>query len=96
MNIPNRTATRTDAIARAHAHFDDGDFIDALRRRVAIPSTSQEPERAEALRAYLRDEMEPALTPLGFKCRIFENPPRATARRSWWPSGSKTRHSSLC
>ena len=91
MNIPNRTATRTDAIARALAHFDDGDFVDALRRRVAIPSTSQEPERAEALQAYLRDEMAPALTPLGFKCRIFENaksngPPFLVAERIEDPS----------
>ena len=45
-----------------------------LGRRVAVPSTSQEPERAGALRAYLDDEMVPALTPLGFTCRVLDNP----------------------
>ena len=66
--------SRTGAIARAHAHFDDGSFLTELRRRVAIPSSSQEPERAAALEAYLRDEMAPALAPLGFSTHIFENP----------------------
>ena len=45
-----------------------------MRRRVAIPSSSQEPERAAALRAYLDDEIVPSLTPLGFKSRVFDNP----------------------
>jgi acetylornithine deacetylase/succinyl-diaminopimelate desuccinylase-like protein len=67
-------ASRADAIARAHAHFEDGTFIDDLRRRVAIPSSSQELDRAEALTAYLRDEMVPALTPLGFTSHILDNP----------------------
>ena len=40
--------SRTDAIARAQAYFDDGRFLADLARRVAIPSTSQEPERAGA------------------------------------------------
>src|SRR5579862_9149689 len=66
--------SRAGAIARAHAAFDDGRFLAELSRRVAFPSTSQEPERAGALRAYLDDEMVPALTPLGFTCRILDNP----------------------
>ena len=74
MHIPNRNADRSEAIARAYAHFDDGDFVETLRRRVAIPSSSQEPEHAAAMHAYLRDEMAPALAPLGFTSRIFENP----------------------
>src|SRR5262249_6881111 len=45
-----------------------------LRRRVAIPSTSQEPERAPALRRYLDDEMVPSLAPLGFTSRVLDNP----------------------
>jgi acetylornithine deacetylase/succinyl-diaminopimelate desuccinylase-like protein len=69
-----QAATRAATIARAHAHFDDGTFIDDLRRRVAIPSSSQEPERAEALTAYLRDEMVPSLMPLGFTSHILDNP----------------------
>src|SRR5215212_4603186 len=66
--------SRAGAIARAYAHFDDGSFLEDLRRRVAIPSTSQEPERAEALTAYLRDEMAPTLAPLGFSTHILQNP----------------------
>ena len=66
--------SRANAIARAYAYFDDGRFLADLTRRVAIPSTSQEPERAGALRTYLTDEMVPTLTRLGFSCRVFENP----------------------
>ncbi|MGE0035818.1 MAG: M20 family metallopeptidase [Xanthobacteraceae bacterium] len=74
MHIPNRSADRSEAIARAYAHFDDGDFVETLRRRVAIPSSSQEPERAEAMWGYLRDEITPALAALGFTSHTFENP----------------------
>src|ERR1700689_4752948 len=66
--------SRAGAIARAQANFDDGRFLTALSRRVAIPSTSQEAEHAGALRAYLDDEIAPALTPLGFTCRVLDNP----------------------
>src|SRR5262245_11744357 len=66
--------TRAAAIKRAHAHFDDGSFLVDLRRRVAIPSSSQEPGRAEALQAYLKDEIAPSLAPLGFTCRLLDNP----------------------
>jgi acetylornithine deacetylase/succinyl-diaminopimelate desuccinylase-like protein len=66
--------SRAAAIARAQRYFDDGTFVADLRRRVAIPSTSQEPERAGALRAYLDDEMVPSLAPLGFDSRVLDNP----------------------
>ena len=66
--------SRAGAIARAAAYFDDGGFLADLKRRVAFPSTSQEPARAAALRAYLDDEIVPALTPLGFTCRVLDNP----------------------
>jgi acetylornithine deacetylase/succinyl-diaminopimelate desuccinylase-like protein len=66
--------SRAASIARVHNYFDGGEFLADLRRRVAIPSTSQEPERAGALRAYLADEMVPSLTPLGFVSRILDNP----------------------
>jgi acetylornithine deacetylase/succinyl-diaminopimelate desuccinylase-like protein len=65
---------RANAIARAHAYFDDGSFLADLTRRVAIPSSSQEPERAGALRSYLVDEIAPTLAKLGFRCRILDNP----------------------
>jgi acetylornithine deacetylase/succinyl-diaminopimelate desuccinylase-like protein len=66
--------SRAAAIARAHRYFDSGEFLVDLRRRVAIPSTSQEPEHASALRGYLEDEMVPSLAPLGFTSRILDNP----------------------
>jgi acetylornithine deacetylase/succinyl-diaminopimelate desuccinylase-like protein len=66
--------SRAAAIARAHAHFDSGEFLVDLRRRIAIPSSSQEPERAGALRGYLEDEMVPSLAPLGFTSRLLDNP----------------------
>ncbi|MGA8611963.1 MAG: M20 family metallopeptidase [Xanthobacteraceae bacterium] len=66
--------SRPNAIARVHAYFDDGRFLADLTRRVAIPSSSQEPERANALRSYLVDEMVPTLAPLGFSCRVLDNP----------------------
>jgi len=66
--------SRAAAIARAHAYFDDGGFLADLARRVAIASSSQEPERAEALRSYLVDEMAPTLARLGFACRVLDNP----------------------
>ena len=66
--------SRAVAIARAHAYFDSGEFLADLRRRVAIPSTSQEPDRAAALRRYLDEEMGPALIPLGFTSRVLANP----------------------
>jgi acetylornithine deacetylase/succinyl-diaminopimelate desuccinylase-like protein len=66
--------SRANAIARAHAYFDDGGFLADLTRRVAIPSSSQEPERANALRSYLVDEIVPTLGQLGFACRVLDNP----------------------
>ena len=66
--------SRAAAIARAHAYFDDGRFLTDLTRRVAIASTSQEPERADALRSYLVDEIAPTLTRLGFACHVLDNP----------------------
>ena len=80
--------SRAAAIARAHSYFDSGEFLVDLRRRVAIPSTSQEPERAAALRDYLDDEMAPSLASLGFTSRILTI---RRGRRSWWRSASRMR-----
>jgi acetylornithine deacetylase/succinyl-diaminopimelate desuccinylase-like protein len=66
--------SRSNAIARAQAYFDNGRFLADLERRVTIPSTSQDPERAAALRTYLADEIAPTLAQLGFKSRILNNP----------------------
>jgi acetylornithine deacetylase/succinyl-diaminopimelate desuccinylase-like protein len=66
--------SRSAAIARAHAYFDRGEFFADLRRRVAIPSTSQEPQRASELRHYLDEEMGPTLAALGFSSHVLDNP----------------------
>src|ERR1700689_176205 len=83
--------SRAAAIARAHAYFDDGGFLTDLTRRVAIPSSSQEPERAGALRAYLADEIVPVLTRLGFVGRVLHNPrgpPVMVAERIEFPAAT--------
>lgn len=66
--------SRDDAIARAERHFDSGAFKQELSRLVAMPTESQNPERAPVLQAYLEREMTPMLAALGFNCRILANP----------------------
>lgn len=66
--------TRADAVARAQDYFDSGRFLEDLGRRVAVPTASQEPERAGALGDYLEQEMRPSFEALGFTCRILANP----------------------
>jgi acetylornithine deacetylase/succinyl-diaminopimelate desuccinylase-like protein len=66
--------SRANAIARAHAYFDEGRFLADLSRRVAIPSSSQEGGRDSVLRGYLSEEIAPTLTRLGFTCRILDDP----------------------
>ena len=62
---------REDAVARAERHFDSGAFKSELERLIAIPTESQNPQRATALRAYLETEMRPRLESLGFTCSIL-------------------------
>src|SRR5258708_15506639 len=66
--------TRADAIARARQHFQSGEFLAELGRRVAYPTESQNPERRDALRAYLEDELTPAFSQLDFSTRLIESP----------------------
>ena len=66
--------TREGAIGRIEAEYDSGAFIDTLAERVAIPTESQEPERLPDLYCYLRDNISPYLSPLGYRCEIFDNP----------------------
>ncbi len=63
--------SRQDAIARAEAHFDSGAFKTDLARRVAIPTESQNPDRAADLARYVEEEMRPALEAMGFTCSIL-------------------------
>src|SRR4030081_3087498 len=66
--------TRTDAIARARPQLHSGEFLTELDRRVAYQTESLNPERHDALRAYLEDELQPAFSQLDFATRIIESP----------------------
>ncbi|PWB60750.1 MAG: hypothetical protein C3F17_14025, partial [Bradyrhizobiaceae bacterium] len=66
--------SRAGAIARAERHFDSGALKADLARRVAMPTESQNPERAAELDRYITAEMVPALEKLGFACRLLRHP----------------------
>lgn len=66
--------TRAAAIAHAQDYFDSGAFKADLTRLVAMPTESQNPERAPVLAAYLETEMRPLLEGLGFTCRTLTHP----------------------
>ena len=66
--------TRESAISRATQHFDEGQFIADLARRVAIRTESQIPESRPYMDVYLKDEITPAFDRMGFKTEILPNP----------------------
>ena len=71
----DRAPSRSGAIARAREYIDSGAFEADLARRVAYRTESQLlPASLPQLEAYLREEMEPTLTRMGFTCRIYPNP----------------------
>jgi len=65
--------TRAATIELLAARFDDGSFLDALARRVAIRTESQLPDRHPELWRYLVDEIGPSLESLGYTIEVFEN-----------------------
>ena len=65
---------RPDAIALATRHFDSGAFRQTLARRVAMPTESQNPDRAPMLARYLAEEMQPAFEEMGFSCQTLAHP----------------------
>ena len=65
---------RAQAILAAERYFDEGRFFADLERRVAIPTESQNPERAGALEDYLDREMAESLEHMGFSCTLVPNP----------------------
>ena len=81
--------TRDAALAAAHEHFDRGDFVRDLARRVAIRTDSQDPASGRALQSYLADELVPTLAALGFVSTIHPNPEPA-----YGPFLIATRHES--
>ena len=66
--------TRESAISRATRHFDEGEFIEDLARRVAIRTESQVPESRPELDRYVKDEIAPAFEQMGFSVEILPNP----------------------
>ena len=67
-------STRDAALAAAAQAFDSGAFARDLARRVAMPTESENPQRTAVLRAYLSDEMAPALAALGIASALYDNP----------------------
>jgi len=66
--------TRADAVERARQYLHSGAFLAELDRRVAFQTESQNPERGDALRAYLVQELQPAFSELDFTTRLIESP----------------------
>src|SRR4029434_6379062 len=66
--------TRESAISRATRHFDEGQFIEDLARRVAIRTESQVPESRPYMDMYLKEEIAPAFDRMGFKVEVLPNP----------------------
>src|ERR1700720_2667976 len=69
-----KSMTRADAIAQARQQLHSGEFLAELDRRVAYRTESQNPERPEALRGYLEEELQPAFAKLDFSTRLIESP----------------------
>jgi hypothetical protein len=67
-------AGREQALAAAARHFDSGEFVRDLARRVAIRTESQNPASGPELQRYLADEMGPSLAALGFESTLHANP----------------------
>lgn len=70
------TSSRSDALARIRAYFDDRQkgYLADLQALVAVPTESQNPERLGDLHRYLDREMAPRFARLGYTTRILDNP----------------------
>ena len=66
--------TRDSALLEIDRYYSQGTFLEDLARRVAIPTESQNPERAASLHEYLDGEMRGSLERMGFTCHMFPNP----------------------
>ncbi|MFC7738229.1 M20/M25/M40 family metallo-hydrolase [Roseomonas sp. GCM10028921] len=74
MSASNETRSRNGAIARATAYFDEGRYLASLRRLVAVPTESQMPDSAEALRRYCSETLAAEFDGMGFDIAVLENP----------------------
>ncbi|MDB5866409.1 MAG: hypothetical protein JWO70_4215 [Betaproteobacteria bacterium] len=66
--------SRQQALQMAAAYFDEGHFRNELAPRIAQHTESQEAASGPALRAYLTQQIAPALEALGFTWHIVDNP----------------------
>lgn len=66
--------SRRQALDSITRHFDSGDFMVDLARRVAVKTESQIPESHPFLRSYLTEEIGPVLTAMGYEIHILDNP----------------------
>jgi acetylornithine deacetylase/succinyl-diaminopimelate desuccinylase-like protein len=69
--------SRQEALARAEAFLTSGSFRADLARLVAVPTESQNPERAADLERYVECEMRARLEDLGFRCTALAHPKAA-------------------
>lgn len=69
---------KQDALDAANRYFENGTFLDDLARRVRFETESRDPDRMPKHKAYLRDEVSPALEVLSFSCQIWDNPIEGT------------------
>jgi acetylornithine deacetylase/succinyl-diaminopimelate desuccinylase-like protein len=67
-------STREEALRSIDRYYDEGRFLADLGRRVAIPTESQNPERAASLAQYVEGEMTDSLGRMGFACKVYPNP----------------------
>ncbi|QRP49771.1 M20 family metallopeptidase [Amycolatopsis sp. FDAARGOS 1241] len=65
--------SRADTIDQALQRFDSGELFAELARRVAYPTERHLQHGRPHLRAYLTDELTPALAELGCTTRVVEN-----------------------
>src|SRR5579872_6301499 len=66
--------TRTDAVTRAQNMLRSGEFLIQLDRRVSYQTESQNPEKRDALAAYLTEDLQPAFEKMDFSTRLIESP----------------------
>jgi acetylornithine deacetylase/succinyl-diaminopimelate desuccinylase-like protein len=65
---------RNLAVTKSVEQLDSGAYFESLARRVAIPTESQNPDRASDIVRYFTDEIGPVLTKMGFEVKLEENP----------------------
>ena len=66
--------TREKAVTLIEKYFEDGEFERDLNRRVGYKTQSNDKKFQPELFSYLKMEMVPYLTEIGFECEIHDNP----------------------